>query len=35
MAKVAGDCGGVSEHGTFGYGSIKGPGRSTVVLVRM
>jgi len=33
-AMVTGDCGGVREHGTFGEGSIKGPGRSTVVLVR-
>jgi len=30
---VAGDCGGVKVHGTFGEGSIKEPGRSTAVLV--
>ena len=33
MAMVAGDCGGVRVHGTFEDGSIKGPGRSTAVLV--
>jgi hypothetical protein len=32
--EVAGDCGGVREHGAFGEGSTKGPGRSTVVLIR-
>src|SRR6516165_11949476 len=31
--EVAGDCGGVSEHGTFGEGSTKEPGRSAVVSV--
>jgi hypothetical protein len=31
---VAGDCGGVREHGTFGDGSIKEPERSTAVLAR-
>jgi hypothetical protein len=31
---VAGDCGGVSEHGTFRDGSVKEPERSTAVLAR-
>ncbi len=31
---VTGDCGGVSEHGTFRNGSVKEPERSTAVLAR-
>jgi hypothetical protein len=34
MARVAGDCGGVMEHGTFGERSIEEPERSTVVSAR-
>ena len=31
--EVAGDCGGVGEHGACGEGSTKGPGRTTAVSI--